>query len=386
MRIAQATIFSLKIPFVESFRHSTKDRTFSDSIVVRLLSDDGCVGYGEGVARPYVTGETVESALAYMQQELWPKIAATEFPELKAGSDPLAILGPLELAMGLVESTGIIAWHSAWCAFELALLDCLLIRQQLSLSALLPPKRETVVYSGVITASAEDKTMQIAKYLKLFGLTEVKVKIGAGDDKRRLTAIRKVLGEECSIRVDANGAYSRTEALAVIKELEELHVVSVEQPIPRTTYDELAKLRTSSPIPIMVDESLVTMADAQGLVGGHACDAFNLRISKCGGIHRTLQMAEIATKAGLRVQLGSQVGETAILSAAGRHVAAYLDNPWFVEGSFGKLLLVEDVSELPVQFGHGGKAPLLGGPGLGVKLRDDVLTKYAERVINCKPS
>lgn len=381
MRIIQGTIFPLKIPFVESFRHSSKDRTFSDSIIVRLVSDDGSVGYGEGVARPYVTGETVETAVAYMQQELWPKVAATEFAELRPGSDPLAVLAPVDSALGSSDGAIVIAWHSARCAFELAIVDCLLIRHRLSLAALLPPKRKTIVYSGVITASSDDKAMQIAKYLKLFGLTQVKVKIGTGDDKRRLTAIRTVVGDQCSIRVDANGAYSETEALAVIKELEELRVVSVEQPIPRGTHDELARLKAGSAIPIMVDESLVTVADAEALVVAHACDAFNLRISKCGGIRRTLQMAEVAAKAGLRVQLGSQVGETAILSAAGRHLAAYLDDPWFVEGSFGKMLLVEDVSELPVQFGHGGKAPLLNGPGLGVKVRDDVLTKYVERVI-----
>jgi muconate cycloisomerase len=381
MRIIHGTIFPLKIPFVESFRHSTKDRTFSDSIIVRLVSDDGFVGYGEGVARSYVTGETVESALGYMQRDLWPRIAVTEFATLEGGSDPIAILAPVDSALGSSDGATVIAWHSARCAFELALVDCLLMRHQISLSALLPPKRKSVMYSGVITASSDEKAVQIAKYLRLFGITQVKVKIGTGEDKRRLTAIREVVGDECSIRVDANGAYTETKALVVIKELEELRVVSVEQPIPRATHDELARLKASSPVPIMVDESLVTVADAEALAAAHACDAFNLRISKCGGIRRTLQMAEIAAKAGLRVQLGSQVGETAILSAAGRHVAAYLEDPWFVEGSFGKMLLVEDVSELPVQFGHGGKAPLLNGPGLGVKVRDDVLTKYAEQVI-----
>ena len=381
MRIIQGTIFSLKIPFVESFRHSSKDRTFSDSIIVRLVSDDGFVGYGEGVARPYVTGETVETALTYMEQELWPKITGRQFAKLEAGSDPIAGLASVDSAFDSSDDETIIAWHSARCAFELALIDCLLLRYQLSLSALLPPKRKTVVYSGVITASSDDKAVQIAKYLKLFGLTQVKVKIGTGDDKRRLTAIREVVGDQCSIRVDANGAFGETEALAVMKEFDGLWVVCIEQPMPRGTADELARLKAASPIPIMVDESLVTVADAEALAAAHACDAFNLRISKCGGIRRTLQMAEIAAKAGLRVQLGSQVGETAILSAAGRHLAAYLDDPWFVEGSFGKMLLVEDVSELPVQFGHGGRAPLLTGPGLGVKVRDDVLTKYADRMI-----
>jgi L-Ala-D/L-Glu epimerase len=383
MRIAAVTLFALNIPFVESFQHSTKARTFSDSIIVRIMSDDGFVGYGEGVARPYVTGETVESALQYMQRTLWPRISRVSIPNVVPGPDPIAALTPIETALGDSQDSGVIAWNAAHCGFEVALIDCCLARQQLSLAALLPPKRQTVVYSGVITASTEEKALQVAKYLKLFGLTQIKVKIGTGDDKPRLVAIRKALGEQCSLRVDANGAYSVSQALVVIRELTDLCLASIEQPIHRGDPVELAELRADSTIPIMVDESLVTEADARALVATRACDSFNLRLSKCGGISRTLKIARIAAEAGLRMQLGSQVGETAVLSAAGRHVAAFLDDPQFVEGSFGKMLLVEDVSELPVQFGHGGKAPLLGGPGLGIHVREDVLLKYAQTVVRC---
>ena len=83
---------------------------------------------------------------------------------------------------------------------------------------------------------------------------------------------------------------------------------------------------------------------------------------------------------GLQLQLGCQVGETAILSAAGRHVAAYLEDLVFVEGSYGNLLLTEDVSENNVTFGQGGKAPVLQGPGLGVKVCEDRLRKYADTI------
>ena len=78
MKIASATLYALRIPFVESFSHSTKTRTFSDSIIVRLVSEDGVTGYGEGVPRPYVTGETVETCLGYMQNQLWPAIACVD--------------------------------------------------------------------------------------------------------------------------------------------------------------------------------------------------------------------------------------------------------------------------------------------------------------------
>jgi len=84
---------------------------------------------------------------------------------------------------------------------------------------------------------------------------------------------------------------------------------------------------------------------------------------------------ERAAKAGVGVQVGSQVGETAILSAAGRHLAAALPTVAFVEGSFGTLLLAEDVSVESVRFGHRGEASLLTGPGLGIRVVEERLRR-----------
>lgn len=127
----------------------------------------------------------------------------------------------------------------------------------------------------------------------------------------------------------------------------------------------------------MADESLVTVDDAEELIRFSACDFFNLRVSKCGGISNTIRLANLAKKAGIRLQLGCQVGETAILSAVGRHIAAYLDDVEFVEGSFGNLLLIKDVGHDSIHFGHGGKAPLLRGMGIGVDINENILHKYA---------
>jgi len=79
--------------------------------------------------------------------------------------------------------------------------------------------------------------------------------------------------------------------------------------------------------------------------------------------------------------VGSHVGETAILAAAGRHLAAGLDTVAHVEGSYGTLLLVEDVTDDGLRFGHGGEAPLLTGPGWGVAVRVDRLRRHAETIV-----
>jgi L-Ala-D/L-Glu epimerase len=379
MRITGATIRALRIPFVEAFSHSTKSRKFSDSFVVRVTASDGTTGYGEGAARPYVTGETVEASLGHIESLLWPAVARCDYPDFAHGPDPVAALSAVSRTLPDKETPGIVAWHAARAAVELALIDCLLKRQELSLAQLLPPKRATLTYSGVITAGSLEKAIQHAKHFKLFGIKQLKIKIGgAGEDTlRRVAAIRETVGANASLRLDANGAYDVAGALDLLSQLAQFKIDAVEQPVRRGSPTELAEVKKHSPIPVMADESLVTMADAEALIDAGACDYFNLRLSKCGGITRTLEMARMASGSGLRLQLGSQVGETAILSAAGRHVAAYLDDVDFLEGSYGSLLLKEDIGRDSINFGHGGKATALRGHGLGVKVREEILEKYA---------
>ncbi len=216
MRMTEATIFCLRIPFVEAFSHSTSARVYSDSIVVRVTAADGTVGYGEGVARPYVTGETVESCVTYIVSELWPAVARTDYADISRSHDPLSALSSIIDSLPDHEAEGLIAGHGARTAIELALIDCLLRSQKLSLGELLPAKRPSVTYSGVITAGSADAAVRHARYLKLFGIKHLKIKIGATNPVARVAAIRRAVGPETSLRVDANGAYDPETANRVL--------------------------------------------------------------------------------------------------------------------------------------------------------------------------
>jgi muconate cycloisomerase len=114
------------------------------------------------------------------------------------------------------------------------------------------------------------------------------------------------------------------------------------------------------------------------------CDIFNLRLSKCGGFTRSLRLASLAKKHGLSCQLGCQVGETAILSAAGRHFAASVGGLRYLEGSYDRRLVGEALGKRDITFGWGGWAPALAGFGLGIEIDDAALarvTTQAEQIL-----
>ena len=218
--------------------------------------------------------------------------------------------------------------------------------------------------------------------MRVYGFAHLKVKVGiAGqDDVRRLATIRRRVGKRMRMRIDANEAWTADKrAVLRIAELKSAGVDWVEQPIPHEQVKALAEIRKKSGFRIMHDESLCGMVDAERAVADQTCDLFNLRLSKCGGLLPTLRLAQFAFKHGLGCQLGCQIGETAILSAAGRHFAASVRGLECIEGSYDRHLVKEALGTRDITFGWGGWAPAFAGPGLGVDLDPAALERVTVR-------
>ena len=279
MRLVGATLYALRIPFVEAFSHSATERRWSDSVVVRVRDDAGTEGFGEGTPRPYVTGETVETMLEHLGRDLWPRVAGRDLP-------PAGHLAGLATFLPETYLAGALAPNAARAALELAMLDCALRRVGRPMASVLPPRRTRVTYSGVVTAGSVERAVQHARRMRAIGMRHVKVKVGFDDDVARVTAVREALGPDVTLRLDANGAWTFERAVAVLDAVAPLGIAAVEQPLPRGPVDDLARLRQATPVPVMVDESLVTEADADALIEAKAADFFNVRISKCGGLAR----------------------------------------------------------------------------------------------------
>ncbi len=383
MKLVEMSAFVVRIPLRKAVKHASHTRTETENVVLRCTLDDGTIGYGEGVPRDYVTGETADTVVELLKRS---DLAARLEP---CGDFAKAVEVAERIALAPVpgDDRGV-GGNAARCAVELAMLDAYgraYGEPLTTVTRLIAPEiyqfRDWVRYSGAITSAKGLKARFAAWRMRLYGFKQVKIKVGmAGyNDVARFRAIRGRIGRDTDLRVDANEAWSANDAVERITELEPFRITSVEQPIPHADVDKLAAIRKKIKTPIMLDESLCGYVDARHCIDNGLCDLFNLRLSKCGGFIPSLRLALTARKAGLGYQLGCQIGETAILTAAGRNFACSVGDLRYVEGSYDRHLVKEALGNQDLTFGFGGWAPALNGIGLGVGVDPQALARVTMR-------
>ncbi|HSG72726.1 MAG TPA: enolase C-terminal domain-like protein [Planctomycetaceae bacterium] len=373
MRIVEIVCRHVRIPLKRRIKHASHERNSTDSLVVSCRLDDGSVGWGEGLPREYVTGDTVEADLELFEQTAWRECVSQSLDSLDdavARCQSIRFDPPGESAR---DSFG----NPLKCAIELSLLDAVLRSGGLSFSDLTkivvpnsPQPAPSLRYSGAITATIPGRVKWLARYYRWTGFEHCKIKVGVAgtDDVELLKLVRKHIGPQMKLRIDANEAWTCDNLKAKTASLVPFDLVALEQPVPHSQIGCLSELRPGLGIPIMLDESLCSLTDAERAVDEGLCDYFNIRLSKCGGYLNSVRLAEMSRKAGLGFQLGCQVGETGILSAAGRHFATNVPGWIAAEGSFDHYLVKERLTKQDLTFEAGGKARSLPGPGLGVSI------------------
>ena len=388
MQIAELDARHVRVPLRRPITHASHTRTETDNVVVRCVLSDGSVGWGEGVPRDYVTGETVDSTLDLLTRSDLP----AQLPPCHDFEQVVGVADRLRLAP-VPGDDRMCRGNAARCAVELAVLDAYgraFGEPLMNVTKFVAPElylpRERVQYSGIILAAKGRKAAVYALAQRLFGFSQLKLKAGieGHDDVKRFRVMRQWAGKKMDIRADANEAWTAAEAADRIRALEPFALTAIEQPVRHEEVSALAAVRKEVKTPIMLDESLCSEVDAERAVAGEWCDLFNLRLSKCGGFIPTLKLAALAKRHGLGYQLGCQVGETAILSAAGRHFATSVTNIRYLEGSYDRRLVHDWLTEEDITFGRGGWAPMLIGCGLGVTVepaRVDAMTVRREVLI-----
>jgi muconate cycloisomerase len=366
----QLDIYRTALP-MRSFEHAAASRDLAEAIVTRVTFDDNTWGWGETLPREYVTGETLDTVPADIENILWPAMVGR----------PLGEADLLNLPAVSPDGRCI---NAALCAVELPCRDAIMRAAPRGRSL---PIRQRV--SAVLGSREPRKTARRLCLFRLGGVRDVKLKLGLGEavDRANLDVVHKRLGRHlrsgrCTLRVDVNGGWSADETPRRIEELTRYNVSAVEQPA-YCDAAELAQLARRCALPLIADESLLTDADAHELLSAGEKVWWNLRLSKNGGLSRTCRLAKLAAEHSIPVVAGCMVGESGVLSAAQRRLLERSPQVRHVEGNFGRLLLSDDLTRPSLRFGWRGKLRAMKRPGLGVEVDLARLTRYGERLARC---
>jgi L-alanine-DL-glutamate epimerase-like enolase superfamily enzyme len=328
----------------------------SDYLIVRIRTDEGGEGFGEATVAPVWSGETQAGASAVIRNILAPALI---------GKDPRNTR-----RLAAIMDRALIGNPFTKAALEMALLDVSAKALNTRVCALLggPQREEAIFLKFSIGAFSPSEAARVARHAADLGLGAVKVKVGLdlSSDIERVRAVRSELGESFSIAVDANAGWTESEATQALPALEKLNINAFEQPLRRGDFQGCARLRARTRIPIMLDESIFTIADALEAIRADSCDLISIYPGKNGGILRSMAIAELADAAGLKCIIGSNL-EMDLGSAAMLHLAPAMPAlcTTVAHDIIGPLYYTEHLSRNPIQF-QDGCARVPTGVGLGI--------------------
>jgi L-alanine-DL-glutamate epimerase-like enolase superfamily enzyme/pimeloyl-ACP methyl ester carboxylesterase len=340
----------LRVPLKMTFRHASAARTHGESLWVEA-SRGAHRGYGESCPRQYVTGETRASCRQWLGT--WQ------------GAIQSACIGLDALRVWLAEHTAAVdASPSAWCAIECALLDLYARERGESVEALLglAPPGGPHVYSAVLGNDEPWKTRFLIDQYCMLGLTDFKVKLEGNLEVDRqklgsiaeLTAWHGVTGHR--VRVDANNLWAGTpeKALDYLRALD-CNLFGVEEPVKPGDVELHSRISVSLGVPVILDESLCTLADLERYDGAPGRFIANLKVSRVGGVLRGLRLVEALRTRGWPIIIGAHVGETSVLTRAAMLLAAAAgDRLAAQEGAFGSRLIEREPVSPSLKWGRGG--------------------------------
>ena len=217
-----------------------------------------------------------------------------------------------------------------------------------------------------------------AKKIQDQGYPAIKIKFGKNgeEDVKRIAAIRDAVGKQIPLRIDANQGWTVQEAIETLQALAPFEIQHCEEPISRHLYMDLPKVHEQSPIPIMADECCGNHHDAARLIAIKACDYFNIKLGKAGGIFPGLKIVALAEKANLHLQVGAMI-ESRLAMTAFAHFACC--SPAIVHYDFDTALMFrEDPVEGGIQYAPNGHIQVPTSPGLGARIQESWLAQMEQ--------
>ncbi len=358
-KIAGVEIFPLNMTLKQVMKIALAAPFTADNVLVRLRTADGVIGCGESSPYSAVMGETQAGDMAL----------AKPLAAIVKGRDPFTLPQIVEAMTAFSPtSPGITA------AFEMALWDiCGKIAGQ-PVYRLLGAARESFETDQTVYLDAPDVMADKAREIARHGFKNIKVKLGETleNDIARMRAVREAVGPGVALRTDANQAWNAVDAIRALRGMEPFAMQFCEQPVPSWDWAGLKKVRDSSPVPIMADESIHTAHDVITGIRQDALDMINIKLMKSGGILQAVRLAHVAAAANLPCMMGC-MNETRVALTAAAHVVMsqetvrYADLDAFLEHNDDPV-----VGGMQVKAGH---VTLPDAPGLGLDIDPAFLKK-----------
>jgi len=364
-KIIDMAVWHLQLPVNARRDHGIGSVEHSvDIVVVRLTSEDGTHGYGEASSWSVFTG-SAEASFAALDRYMRPHVVGRTL------GDRAAILA----------DTGACVAHctEAKVALDTALLDLQGRVHDLPVWALLGGKcRDTIPLSCSIADPDFDKDVALMDRLRADGVRIIKVKTGFKGHAYDMMRLERLRTEypEFDIRVDYNQGLHQDVAIKCVQEIALFEPTFIEQPVKAHLRSLMARLRDSTDVPLLADESVFGPEDMQTAIDMGLADGVSIKLMKAGNMTRAQTVARMAANVGM-LAYGGDMFEAGIAHLAGTHmIAATPEITLGCEFYQASYFLEEDVLETPFEVNN-GQVVVPRGPGLGVNVDEGKLAKYA---------
>lgn len=358
-RIRDVEIFPYTIKTKTVIKISLGNEETSDGFFVRVRTDDGVVGYGEGSPFTPITAETQKSAV----------VIAKALGERFKGRDPFEIAHLVSDMDAFAPSN-----PSPKAALEMALWDICGKMAGQPVCCMLGRFRSEFDTDKTVFLEPPEVMAESARQVVRDGFKTVKLKVGESPeaDSARLRAVREAVGPNIKIRVDANQGWTPADAVRSLRLIEKYDVQFSEQPVASWDWEGMKFVRDNAPIPVMADESVHVEHDAIEGVRLGAIDMINIKLMKSGGILHGTRIAGVAEAANLRCMVGC-MDETKLGLTAAAHLVCSQKSIVYADLD-ASLFLVDD----PIVGGFtlkDGNIIMPQTPGLGTEIDPAYLSK-----------
>lgn len=306
MKITKVRLGKISVPLRVPFKTALRSVSSVEDVIVEIHTDTGEIGYGEAPPTGVITGDTTGAIIGAIEDHIAKSIIGRDVDDF-------------EDLMQIVQGC-ILKNTSAKAAVDMALWDLYGQLYKIPVYKLMGGARKTIVTDITISVNEPEEMARDAIDAVKRGYDCLKVKVGANPalDVKRLAAVRKAVGDNICIRIDANQAWQPKEAVRILNQMQEqgLQIEFVEQPVKAHDFDGLKYVTDHSYVPVLADESVFSPEDAVKIMQMRAADLVNIKLMKCGGLYNALKIASAAEIYGVECMIGCMLEAKISVNAA----------------------------------------------------------------------